>query len=129
MRRIVTQIKSGDLPLFREYKEQFKAEEWPEVREKVFNSLSKDPCSLVKLYPEEGLTDRLMKEVLSAGGIHSARLYKNELLSLYPDKYLVIYTKEAEQSALHVSNRQHDRELADILPEIRQFSGGQQKSA
>ena len=129
MWRIVTQIKPGDLPLFREFKAQFKAEEWPEVREKVFNSLSKHRFSLMELYREEGLLDRLMKEVLTTGGIHSARLYKNELLSLYPDKYLEIYTKEAEQSALHVSNRQHYRELADVLLEIQQIPGGQQKSA
>ena len=83
----------------------------------------------MELYREERLLDRLMKEVQSTGGIHSARLYKNELLSLFPDQYLDIYTKEAEQSALHVSNRQHYRELADILLEIQQFPGGQQKSA
>ena len=129
MWRIVTRIKPGDLPLFREFKAQFKAEEWPEVREKVFNSLSKHHSSLMELYLEEGLPERLMKEVLSTGGIHSARLYKNELLPLYPDKYLEIYTKEAEQSASYVSNRQHYRELADILLEIRQLPGGQQRSS
>ena len=129
MWRIVTQIKPGDLPLFREFKGLFKIEKWPEVRERVFNSLSKHRSSLMELYREEGLLDRLMREVLSTGGIHSARLYKNELITLYPDKYLEIYTKEAEQSALHVSNRQHYRELANILLEIQQFPGGQQKSA
>ena len=128
MWRIVIQIKPGDLPLFREFKAQFKAEEWPEVREKVFRSLSTHHSVLMELYREERLLDRLMKEVLSTGWIHSARLYKNELLLLYPDEYLEIYTREAEQSALRVSNRQHYRELADLLLEIQQFPGGQQKA-
>ncbi len=129
MWRIVTQIEPGDLPLFREFKGQFRTEEWPEIREKVFKSISTHHSALMELYREEKLMDRLMKEVLSTGGIHFARLYKNELLPLYPDKYLEIYTNEAEQSALYVSNRQHYRELADILLEIQQFPGGQQKSA
>jgi len=129
MWKIVTQNKPGDLALFREFKTQFGTEEWLEVREKVFKSLSAYHSSLMKLYLEEGMLDRLMNEVLSTGGLHSARLYKNVLLPLYPSEYLDIYAKEAEQSAMHVSNRQHYRELADLLLEIRELPGGQQKSA
>ncbi len=44
-------------------------------------------------------------------------------------EYLEKYTKESEQSASYVSNRQHYRELADILLEIRQLPGGQQRSS
>ena len=129
MWRIVTQIKPGNLALFREFKAQFGTEEWPEVREQVFNALSTRHSALMELYREEELLDRLMKEVMSTGGIHSARLYKDELLPLYPTEYLKIYEKETEQSAVHVSNRQHYRELADLLLEIRDLPGGQQKSA
>ena len=62
-------------------------------------------------------------------GISQLSLQLRQCHPLCPDQYPGICTKEAERSALHVSNRQHDRELADILPEIRQFPGGQQKSA
>ena len=128
MWRIVTQIKPGDLTLFREFKEQYGKDGWPEMREKVFKALSMQPFALMELYREEELYDRLIKVVLSANGLHAARTYQKELLPLYPNEYLEKYTEEAERSALRVANRQHYRELANLLIEIRKIPGGQQKS-
>ena len=128
MWRIIIQVKPGDLPLFREFKVQFAPDEWPDIREKVFSLLSSNASALMTLYCEEALYDRLIGKVLSSYGLQAARQYKKELMPLYPEEYLKKYAEEAERSAKNVANRQHYRELANLLIEMQQIPDGQQKA-
>ena len=49
-------------------------------------------------------------------------------MPLYPEEYLKKYAEEAERSAKNVANRQHYRELANLLIEMQQIPDGQQKA-
>ena len=126
--RICTEINPGNLVYFLELKEQYRPEEWPEIREKLFTSISKR-TSCLELYREEKLYDRLLQGVLSEHGLYSARKYKKDLLPTYREEYLLKYEEEVERSAEHVSDRKHYRELAGVLLEIQQFPGGLEKAA
>ena len=122
---IATQLMPGDINTFREYKQLFSEDQWPEKREEIF-SIVRDKFILNRLYSEEKLLDRLLENVLSSPGLFTLLKYEAELLPAYPQQILDKYVREINAEARNAANRDAYQNWVKILRHMRSLPGGKE---
>ena len=122
---ILTQVTPGDRDIFLEYKQLIPQEEWPAKREEIFSSVSSRD-QLNRLYSEEKLYDRLLKNVLDAPGLFALRSYESELVNRYPKEILDKYTAEINAAAHHAAGRSAYQDWVKTLRHMRKILGGRE---
>lgn len=120
---IATQLMPGDIDSFREYKQLFSEDQWPEKREEIF-SIVRDKFILNRLYSEEKLLDRLLENVLSSPGLFTLLKYEAELLPAYPQQILDKYVREINAEARNAANRDIYQAWVKTLHHMRSLPGG-----
>lgn len=121
--RVATQILPGDVDIFRECRQQFSSDQWPEKREEIFAAV-KDRFQLNRLYSEEKLYDRLLKNVMAFPGLYALRSYESELLPIYPQQVLDKYVQEINAAAANTASRNTYQEWVKTLRHMRSLPGG-----
>lgn len=121
--KLVLEHEKGNLELYKELKKQYTAEEWLVKREEVFKNLQTHD-SVVKLYKEEKLYDRLLTYVLNRPGLYGVQEYENVLKKEYPEQILDKYQQEVNAMARHTSDRKCYSYLVSLLRRMKKIKGG-----
>ncbi len=124
--QLVTKEHAGNPQDFQELKTIYSKEEWPKVREKIFQALPQQ-AHVERFYYEEGMYDRLLEYVLSAKGLYAVQQYQDVLQKDYPDQLLGKYTKELKEMVQRSADRRHYQEWSAILRRMMQIEGGQKE--
>lgn len=124
--QLVTKDYAGNLAVFKELKALYSEEEWPGVREEIFQALPAQ-AHVECLYKEEALYDRLLEFVLHSKGLYALQQYQNDLQELYPQQLLQKYTDELREMVQRAADRRHYQEWAAYLKRMLQIPGGQER--
>lgn len=124
--QLVTKDHAGNLEVFQELKALYTEEQWPGIREEVFQKLP--PQAHVEcLYKEEALYDRLLEFVMQTKGLFALQQYQSVLQEIYPRQLLQKYTDELKEMVQRAADRRHYQEWAAYLKRMLQIPGGQEQ--
>ncbi len=123
LKLIATELMPGNIDVFREYKQQVPEDQWPEKREEIF-SVIREKYILNRLYSEEKLLDRLLKNVISSPGLYTLRTYEAELLPVYPQQILDKYVQEINAEAKNAATRDAYQNWVKTLRHMRSLPSG-----
>ncbi len=121
---LVTKDNIGNIDDYNELKSLYTTDEWLQVREDIFNILSKR-LYVDKLYKEEGLYDRLLEYVANYDGLQALYNYEADLKDQYPYELLQKYTIELNKMASLGGNRSKYRGWIRILRRMLKIDGGE----
>lgn len=107
---------------FCEMKTLYPADEWQSVRERVFQANTS--YTLMQLYNEEKLYDRLMAELEREGTTSYTKEYENLLNKLYPDRMLKLYADYLNREARTTAKRTTYAYWAGELKNMLTIKGG-----
>ena len=123
--KLVLEQSAGNLDFYKELKAQYSEEEWLTKREELFKKLPAN-AHIDRMYKEEKLYDRLMKEILSTGSISTLERYEKDLRSEFPHEIRDMYADYVRGAIGNTSNRKQYRFLVTNLRKIRRYDGGKE---
>lgn len=122
----VFDLSSSGMEMLNRLKKACTPAQWIEYRERY---LSGRAYHKLELMESEGLWERLMKAVTTAGRLSILDRYEAALKKRYPNEILEAYACILTKEAAAASNRKEYQELARYLKKLRSYPGGAERAA
>lgn len=119
-------LSSGGMAMLNRLKKACTPAQWIEYRERY---LSGRTYHKLELMESEGLWERLMEAVTTAGHLSVLDRYETTLKKRYPNEMLGAYACILTKEAAAASDRKRYQELARYLKKIRNYPGGAERAA
>ena len=119
-------LSSGGMEMLNRLKQACTPAQWIEYRERY---LSGRNYHRLELMESEGLWERLMEAVTTAGRLSTLDRYEAALKKRYPNEMLGAYACILTKEAAAVSDRKRYQELARYLKKLRNYPGGAEQAA
>ena len=121
--KLVLELRSANIALYKELKCQYTPEEWKELREKILAIWSTNPYA-AHFYVEEKLYDRLLRLVQKHRRLSEIEQYENILKKAYPAELLQLYEDMAVDMAAQNIGRPAYAKIVRILGKMKKLPGG-----
>ena len=122
---ILTEEYVKNTDIYREFKALFDADEWEEVRERLYSSMEKQ-LMLPEYFVEEKLYDRLASYVITNKSDYLIRKYEAYLAEDYSDFILSEYAQRLNKAAENTADRGTYSAWADKLIHMKTLKGGKE---
>ena len=122
---ILTEYDLTDIDVYVEFKSLFDADEWEEVRERLYSSM-KNQAMLPEYFIEEQLTDRLASYIYANKSIYLIEQYEPYLIKDYSEFILSEYADYLNSAAKQTADRSTYRRWADKLRHMKKIKGGKE---
>ena len=119
-------LSSGGMAMLNRLKKACTPAQWIEYRERY---LSGRTYHKLELMESEGLWERLMEAVTTAGSLSILDRYEAALKKRYPNEMLGAYACILTKEAAAASDRKRYQELARYLKKLRNYPGGAERAA
>lgn len=119
-------LSSGGMAMLNRLKKACTPAQWIEYRERY---LSGRTYHKLELMESEGLWERLMEAVTTAGHLSVLDRYEATLKKRYPNEMLGAYACILTKEAAAASDRKRYQELARYLKKLRNYPGGAERAA
>lgn len=120
----ISSFWQNDLGYLLKLKEIMDGEEWIDYRENILEQMN-GKFDRYELLAEEGLYERLMKEIMEEDFIYSMDRYEKVLKKRFPKKVRDVYLSYVQEQAKVVSNRKAYGKLMWYLKKLRTYPDGE----
>ena len=120
----ISSFWQNDLGYLLKLKEIMDGEEWIDYRENILEKMN-GKFDRYELLAEEGLYERLMKEIMEEDFIYSMDRYEKVLKKRFPKKVRDVYLSYVQEQAKVVSNRKAYGKLMWYLKKLRTYPDGE----
>lgn len=119
----IFKCQQGSLDYIKLLKELCGETEWQQYREKILGSKTTGSVKY-RVLEEEGLYDRLLREILSVGSIYNLNQYEKVLAKKYPEEVRDAYIDYVRKYAESASSRNQYKEVMGYLKKIVKYPDG-----